>query len=272
MTDWTRRLEVVYPRTLKDQQAVTSAIAQAFVDVVRLETFENEYKMWDKAAKLSNDWGATETHGQISTAATPALATAITAAVAGQAGVKWYAYDAATGAQIDTNDARAADGIDWRPDVDLLAGDVRRYQWRMFEVIQSHRTQADWTPDVAVSLFKPYLPPGEALPYRQPQGAHDRYRLGARVIVDDVVWVSLNDANVWRPGSVGAENLWRREGEPEPDPDLTPEWVSGEQLTYSAANPIYRMYQGVKYQLRQSPGANIWIPPSVPALWLVVPT
>lgn len=48
------------------------------------------------------------------------------------------------------------------------------------------------------------------------------------------------------------------------------EWVSGEPLIYDPENPIRRTYEGNIYELRQNPGINIWPPPTVPALWLLI--
>lgn len=54
-------------------------------------------------------------------------------------------------------DEDALDGVElfprWAADVDVTAGDRYGYNGKLYKVLQSHRTQADWTPDVAVSLF-----------------------------------------------------------------------------------------------------------------------
>ena len=42
----------------------------------------------------------------------------------------------------------------------------------------------------------------------QPTGGHDAYPKGAQVSHQDKHWISEIDANVWEPGSVGAETLW----------------------------------------------------------------
>ena len=57
-----------------------------------------------------------------------------------------------------------------------------------------------------------------------PTGAHDVYPLGFIVAHAGKEWESLHAANVWEPGSVGAENLWRDLSEPEPEPEQPPEW------------------------------------------------
>src|SRR5690606_2344540 len=97
----------------------------------------------------------------------------------------------------------------FRAGVQVQAGEVYQYQRNLYEVVQSHTTQADWTPDVTYALWKRwYNPDNEPEPYRQPQGAHDAYRKGQRVTHGGFTWESLIDNNVWQPGAVGTEALW----------------------------------------------------------------
>lgn len=255
MGNWTRKVTILFPRILKDQQAVTAAVAQAFVDIVQLETFENEYKMWQNAGKLSADWGGTETHGVIGTAATPELAAALVSILDGIEGVRWYVHDAASDAILQTNDTRAAvHGLDWRPDMDVDAPDLLFYQGTWYDVITPHRTQADWPPDLAVSLYKPWRPPGVPLAWRQPLGEHDAYPIEARVTVDDVVWISEIDANVWPPGTPG---MWRLDGGGDPDP--VPAWVqpTGAHDAYAIGAEV--MHKGQHWKSTFN-GANVWEP------------
>lgn len=219
MTGWTRQTVLIYPMAgLND--ATKDAIATAYA-ALGLETFADERAMFDKAAAASSDYGATETHRQIASAMTEALWVQVKAALSG-AGGTWYLLDATTGALLDTNDAAkksgntVTHGLDWAAGIAVTAGEVLRYQGRVYEVAQGHTTQADWTPDIAVALFKPYLPPGEALVWRQPLGAHDAYPVGARVTYDDKTWINEQAANVWQPGVTG----WRDEAAP-----TTPAWV-----------------------------------------------
>lgn len=60
-------------------------------------------------------------------------------------------------AAASLDDTDALDGVElfprWAADVDVVAGERYGYGGKLYKVLQSHRTQADWTPDVAVSLF-----------------------------------------------------------------------------------------------------------------------
>ncbi len=75
---------------------------------------------------------------------------------------------------------------------------------KLYRVLQAHRSQADWTPDVAVSLFVQINDPGEEWPeWIQPVGAQDAYAKGAKVSHNASHWVSDVDTNVWEPGVYG---------------------------------------------------------------------
>ncbi|GHU60692.1 hypothetical protein FACS1894171_2520 [Clostridia bacterium] len=87
-----------------------------------------------------------------------------------------------------------------------LVGDVVKYgvnadgETQLYEVVQGHTSQADWTPDVAVSLFKKIGFTDEGLPvWTQPLGAGDAYQTGDRVSHNGVVYTSKIDNNVWSP-------------------------------------------------------------------------
>lgn len=244
--------------------AMQDAVANAYVTHLGLETFANERLMFTKAAAASSDYGATETHRQISSAMTPALATALKAALSGMTGT-WYLVDADSGALLDTNDTAKKPGatvtkqLGWAAGVAYATGEVVQYNAALYAVVQGHTSQADWTPDVAVSLFKRYIAPGEVSEWRQPLGSFDAYPIGARVTYSGSTWLNTIAANVWTPGVTGWTN--------ESAPTGGTEWVSGEQgLTVGDI----RTYQGTAYKVIQNPGVNIWPPPTVPALWLPV--
>lgn len=263
MNTWTRRGLLLYSAPGIGDTAA-SAIAQAYVDIAGLETYANEFAMWGKAAAHSDDYGVTETHRSISMALSPALADAITAALAGTDGL-WYLLDADTDELISTNDPARLDGdtvthgLDWDSGIAVSVGEVLRYRGQFFEVVQGHTTQNDWTPTLALALFKPYLPPGEALTWRQPFGGHDAYPVGARVLFEGEVWVNTIPANVWQPGVTG----WQRENEPEP----TPDWKAG--VTYKVGDVV--SHQGGMYKCLQAHVSQQgWYPPVVPALWALV--
>lgn len=88
--------------------------------------------------------------------------------------------------------------------VDYIKGDRVRYRGLLYRVLQPHTSQADWTPDAAVSLFVRIDDPADEWPeWRQPAGAHDAYAKGAKVSYSGRHWISSADANVWMPGVYG---------------------------------------------------------------------
>jgi hypothetical protein len=104
-------------------------------------------------------------------------------------------------------------GVEYKVDYKVRYNDV------VYKVLQAHTSQADWTPDVAVSLFVKVHkqdPQDEFPDWVQPTGAHDAYEYGEKVshlLKEDGTkrhWIStFKGANVWEPGSVGTEALWR---------------------------------------------------------------
>ena len=92
----------------------------------------------------------------------------------------------------------------WDSTVTYQTGDRVQYGELLYKCLQSHTAQADWTPDAAVSLWVRIDDPAEEWPeWRQPQGAHDAYALGAKVSHNGKHRTSDVAANVWEPGVYG---------------------------------------------------------------------
>ena len=92
----------------------------------------------------------------------------------------------------------------WVYPADYKIGNLRRYNGRLYKCIGDHTSQADWAPDVAVSLWAPTSDPAEEYPaWSQPVGAHDAYNTGDKVSHNAKHWTSDVDSNVWEPGVYG---------------------------------------------------------------------
>ncbi len=92
----------------------------------------------------------------------------------------------------------------WVYPATYTAGNFRRHNGELYRCIQGHTSQADWTPDTAVSLWVKISDPAEEWPeWSQPVGAHDAYDAGAKVSHNGKHWTSDVDANVWEPGVYG---------------------------------------------------------------------
>lgn len=94
----------------------------------------------------------------------------------------------------------------WQVEVAYEVGFKVRHKDILYKVLQAHTSQADWTPDVAVSLFAKVivgeLDPGTGeqviLDWIQPDSTNP-YMKGDRVIFEGVVYESTMDNNIWAP-------------------------------------------------------------------------
>ena len=103
----------------------------------------------------------------------------------------------------------------WEVDKNYVADSYVRYgvnadgETQIYRIIKDHTSQADWTPDVAASLFKAvgFTDDGVSV-WVQPLGAHDAYELGDIVEHKGERWESTVNGNSWEPGVV--PNVWRK--------------------------------------------------------------
>lgn len=93
----------------------------------------------------------------------------------------------------------------WAVPVAYKAGQIRRHtDGQLYQCLQNHTSQEDWTPDASPSLWKRVADPAEEWPeWSQPVGALDAYAKDAKVSWNGKHWVSDLDGNVWEPGVYG---------------------------------------------------------------------
>lgn len=98
----------------------------------------------------------------------------------------------------------------WKEDAAYEIGMRVRYGNNVYKVLQAHTSQADWTPDVAVSLFAALLvvktPEGEQVEipdWVQPDSTNP-YMTGDKVMFNGLVYESLIDNNSWSPADYPA--------------------------------------------------------------------
>ena len=92
----------------------------------------------------------------------------------------------------------------WHEEKSYAVDDRVRYGEKLYKCLQSHTAQADWTPDVSVSLWVRIDDPAIEWPdWIQPVGAQDAYAKGFKVSHNDKHWISDVDSNVWEPGVYG---------------------------------------------------------------------
>ena len=71
---------------------------------------------------------------------------------------------------------------------------------QLYKVVQSHTSQADWTPNTTPSLYEPIGLTDEGYPvWSKPSGAHDAYNTGDIVDYNGVLYKSLINGNVYSP-------------------------------------------------------------------------
>lgn len=71
---------------------------------------------------------------------------------------------------------------------------------QLYKVNLDHTSQADWTPDTAVSLYTAIGLDDNGYPvWVQPTGAHDAYNKGDIVHYNGVLYESLIDGNTYSP-------------------------------------------------------------------------
>lgn len=92
---------------------------------------------------------------------------------------------------------------DFATGIDYKIGDMVIHAEKLYQVIQAHKSQSDWTPDKVPALFKSTLPEGEIGEWKQPAGGHDAYQKGDKVTFEGKTYESLIDANVWAPNVHG---------------------------------------------------------------------
>lgn len=97
----------------------------------------------------------------------------------------------------------------WKVGVEYTVGERVRYNEVLYSVLTAHTSQADWTPEVAPSLFAKVLIPDEnVIPEWEQPDSTNPYKKGDKVSHNGKIWESQIDGNVWEPGVVGTESLW----------------------------------------------------------------
>lgn len=117
----------------------------------------------------------------------------------------------------DNTDAQAFEVstlyVDWRTleeGYSLAVGDRVTYNDVLYNVITAHNVQSTWNPVDSPSLFaKVLIPDPEVIPEWEQPDSTNPYSKGDRVTHNEKTWESLVDNNVWEPGALGTESLWK---------------------------------------------------------------
>ena len=96
----------------------------------------------------------------------------------------------------------------WEVGRDYTEGEVVNYDNSLYKVVQAHTSQEDWKPSDVSALYTPYLNVNVETDegnveiisdFKQPQGAHDAYAKGDKVVFNGSVYESTMDNNAYSP-------------------------------------------------------------------------
>lgn len=92
----------------------------------------------------------------------------------------------------------------WKVGQAYTTGQRLQHNSVLYSVLQDHTSQADWTPDVAPSLFaKVLIPDPDDVPAWEQPDSTNPYSAGDKVTHNGKTWTSDIDNNVWEPGVYG---------------------------------------------------------------------
>lgn len=171
-------------------------------------------------------------------------------------------------------------------------GDRVRYNDILYTVLSEHLSQPNWMPNFAPSLYAKVLTDYEkenGVEWQQPDSTNP-YSKGDKVVHNGLSYESLIDGNVWEPGVLGTETLWKEIiQEPESDvedgnvnqeenpeiPQITPEEPEENNIypiwqQPDSTNPYHKgdrvLHNGKVYESVFE--GNVWEPTvDVPGLW-----
>lgn len=144
---------------------------------------------------------------------------------------------------------------------------------RLYQVLQDHTSQPEWTPDVANSLYKRVGVSADGTPkWVQPIGANDAYAKGDIVEYNGTKYISIIDANVWAPDVYGWE-VYTDGGEvvdPQPTEPETPSDDIKDFVQPTGAHDAYAKGDKVRFDGKVYESLidnNIYSPSAYPAGW-----
>jgi hypothetical protein len=110
-------------------------------------------------------------------------------------------------AAVSLGDEDALDAVEffpaWNDEATYAVGDRVRYDGTLYKCLQAHTSQAQWTPDAAVSLWaRVLIPDPEVIPVWEQPDSTNAYMTGDKVhypTLEDPVYESVIDNNIWSP-------------------------------------------------------------------------
>ena len=167
-------------------------------------------------------------------------------------------------------DAQPGEHLEWIPNENVQVGMIREFEGTLYEVIQAHATQEDWTPPSVPALWQVHIV-GNAVD-GDPWRPFEAVTVGMIRTYEEVQYVVLQAHTTqvgWEPPNVPA--LWSVHeadgGDPDPAPGVQ-EW-SPDSVSYSIGDRV--MYQGTEYECIQNHTSQAgWDPATAASLWTAV--
>lgn len=107
---------------------------------------------------------------------------------------------------VSMPDETALTGVElfqpWHIGKSYAAGDRVQHEGTLYKCVQTHTSQADWSPPATPALWT-VVSLDEYPEWVQPTGAHDAYSKGDKVTHSGKRWTSDVDNNTWEPGVYG---------------------------------------------------------------------
>lgn len=185
------------------------------------------------------------------------------------AGAHYLAFrivsDAEAGVDLDAV-ARPVDTVpaifpDWTAGIAYKTGNRVNRNGVVYKVLQDHKSQDKWKPESTPALYAiSGSKEAQTTEWKQPTGAHDAYKAGARVTLDGKTYISKTAANVWKPGIYGWEEVTE-----DTTTGAAAEWKqpTGAQDSYKTGDRV--TYNGQTYE--SIIDGNVWAPDAYPAGW-----
>lgn len=93
---------------------------------------------------------------------------------------------------------------EWQAGTEYPVGQRVRYSDTLYNCLQAHTAQEDWTPEAAPSLWaKVLIPDPDTIPEWEQPDSTNPYMTGDQVTHNGKTWTSTVDNNVWEPGVYG---------------------------------------------------------------------
>lgn len=94
---------------------------------------------------------------------------------------------------------------EWKPKLRYKVDEIVLWDNNLWRCKKEHDSQDGWEPSSATASLWEVVTPDGAVPW-QPSTTYSK---GSQVTHNGKTWESLVDNNIWEPGAVGTETVWK---------------------------------------------------------------